>query len=117
MDLASKYQHSSPWPARDKQQVLFILDTRNSFEQELLREWIHQHTHSGSEEFQAPQVCLDLGEDRKGIDSGQLVMALALPGLPALSSQKLSIASFLSSEVSIFVYSFRVVIYLKGSSI
>jgi glycerol-3-phosphate O-acyltransferase len=79
VDLASKYQHSNPWPARDKQQVLFILDTRNSFEQELLREWIHQHTQSGSEEFQAPQVCLNLGEDRKGIDSTQLVMALALP--------------------------------------
>jgi glycerol-3-phosphate O-acyltransferase len=79
VDLASKYQHSSPWPARDKQQVLFILDTRNSFEQELLREWIHQHTNSGSEEFQARQVCLNLGDERKGMDSGQLVMALALP--------------------------------------
>ncbi|MEH6634002.1 MAG: glycerol-3-phosphate 1-O-acyltransferase [Halioglobus sp.] len=79
MDLASKYQHSNPWPARQQQQVLFILDTRNSFEQELLKGWIHHHTNSGSEEFQAPQVCLDLGDDRKSIDSAQLVMALALP--------------------------------------
>ncbi|RLA56236.1 MAG: glycerol-3-phosphate 1-O-acyltransferase [Gammaproteobacteria bacterium] len=79
MDLASKYHDSSPWPARGKQQVLFILDIRNSFEQELLRGWIHQHTPSGSEEFQAPQVCLNLGHDRKGMDSAQLVMALALP--------------------------------------
>ena len=79
MDLTSKYQQSTPWPARDTQQVLFILDTRNSFEQDLLKEWIHHNTQSGSDEFQAPQVCLDLGDDRKGIDSAQLVMALALP--------------------------------------
>ena len=79
MDLTSKYQQSTPWPARDTQQVLFILDTRNSFEQDILKEWIHHNTQSGSDEFQAPQVCLDLGDDRKGIDSAQLVMALALP--------------------------------------
>jgi len=79
VDLASKYQHSSPWPARDKQQVLFILDTRNSFEQELLQGWIYQHIQSGSEEFQASQVCLNLDEDRKGMGSSQLVTALALP--------------------------------------
>ena len=79
MDLASKYQQSNPWPARNKQQVLFILDIRNSFEQELLQEWIHQTTESGSAEYQEPQVCLDMGDDRKGIDSAQLVMALALP--------------------------------------
>ena len=79
MDLINKYQQSTPWPARDTQQVLFILDTRNSFEQDILKEWIHHNTQSGSDEFQAPQVCLDLGDDRKGIDSAQLVMALALP--------------------------------------
>ena len=78
MDLISKYQQSTPWPARDTQQVLFILDARNSFEQDILKEWIHHNTQSGSDEFQAPQVCLDLGDDRKGIDSAQLVMALAL---------------------------------------
>jgi len=79
VDLINKYQQSTPWPARDAQQVLFILDTRNSFEQDILKEWIHHNTQSGSDEFQAPQVCLDLGDDRKGIDSAQLVMALALP--------------------------------------
>ena len=79
MDLINKYQQSTPWPARDTQQVLFILDARNSFEQDILKEWIHHNTQSGSDEFQAPQVCLDLGDDRKGIDSAQLVMALALP--------------------------------------
>ena len=79
MDLASKYQQNNPWPTRDEQQVLFILDARNSFEQDTLREWIHHHTHSGGEEFRAPQIRLNLGDDRKGIDSAQLVMALALP--------------------------------------
>jgi len=79
VDLGSKFEHNNPWPARDQQPVLFILDARNSFEQEILKEWIHHHTRSGSEEFQAPRVCLDLGDDRKDIDSAQLVMALAMP--------------------------------------
>ena len=36
MDLGSKYQQSNPWPTRDEQKVLFILDARNSFEQDIL---------------------------------------------------------------------------------
>ena len=80
MDLASKFHEKNPWPARDGEKVLFILDARNSFEQDLLQRWIHHHTRSGSDEFHAPQVSMDLGDDRGGIDSAQLVMALALPG-------------------------------------
>ncbi len=80
MDPEHKYRQQNPWPTRSGEQVLFILDARNSFEQELLKQWIHHHTDSGSEEFHAPQVRLDLGDDRKGIDSDALVMALALPG-------------------------------------
>lgn len=79
MDLAEKYQSTNPWPRRDDQQVVFILDARNTFEQKLLQEWIHQHTSSGTEEFKAPQVCLSLADDRRSIDSAQLVIALALP--------------------------------------
>jgi glycerol-3-phosphate O-acyltransferase len=79
VDLASKYQSNDPWPNREAQQVLFILDTRNGFEQNLLKQWIHHHTPSGTEEFKTPQVCVDLGDDRRSFDSGQLVMALALP--------------------------------------
>jgi glycerol-3-phosphate O-acyltransferase len=79
VDLADKYQHSNPWPSRSGEQVLFILDARNTFEQEILKDWIHHHTQSGNEEFHTPQVNLDLGDDRKGIDSAQLVMALGLP--------------------------------------
>ena len=79
MDIESKYQARDPWPRREGQQVVFILDARNSFEQKLLQGWIHHHTSSGSEEFKAPQVCLNLADDRRAIDSGQLVIALALP--------------------------------------
>tara|TARA_R110001592_G_scaffold363043_2_gene679799 strand:- start:63997 stop:66348 length:2352 start_codon:yes stop_codon:yes gene_type:complete len=79
MDMAGKYQQSNPWPSRSGQRVLFILDSRNSFEEGLLKQWIHHHRASGSEEFDAPQVCLALGDDRKAIDSAQLVIALALP--------------------------------------
>jgi len=79
MDLAAKFLQSNPWPTRDGQRVLFILDSRNSFEADLLRQWIHHHCASGSEEFDAPQICLELGDDRKKIDSAQLVIALALP--------------------------------------
>ena len=56
MDLTSKFEQSNPWPAREGQKVLFILDARNSFERDVLQQWIHHHTSSGSEEFHAPQV-------------------------------------------------------------
>ena len=79
MEMAGKYQQSNPWPKRNKERVLFILDSRNSFEEDLLKQWIHHHRASDSEEFDAPQVCLALGDDRKTIDSAQLVIALALP--------------------------------------
>ena len=79
MEMAGKYQQSNPWPKRNKERVLFILDSRNSFEEDLLKQWIHHHRANGSEEFDAPQVCLALGDDRKTIDSAQLVIALALP--------------------------------------
>ncbi|MCB1708785.1 MAG: glycerol-3-phosphate acyltransferase, partial [Halioglobus sp.] len=79
VELADKYRQSNPWPAREGQRVLFVLDTRNSFEQDLLKQWIHHHRASGSEEFEAPQVCLKLGDDRRAVDSDQLLIALALP--------------------------------------
>ncbi len=80
MNLADKFDEKNPWPARDGEQVLFIIDSRNSFERDLLQRWIHHHTRSGSDEFRAPQVCVDLGDDRGELDSAPLVMALALPG-------------------------------------
>jgi glycerol-3-phosphate O-acyltransferase len=76
MELGSKYELHNPWPD-DAQRVLFILDTRNSFEQQLLDGWIryHAHDHGGAE---ATQVGLDLSDDRR-IDTATLLAALALP--------------------------------------
>ncbi len=79
MDLANKFQESNPWPKQEGAHVLLLLDARNSFEQDLLQRWIHHHRPSYTEEFRAPQVCMNLGDDRGGIDSGKLVMSLALP--------------------------------------
>jgi glycerol-3-phosphate O-acyltransferase len=79
VDLENKYRNSNPWPSRANEQVLFLLDARNRFEEEILKGWIHHHTQSGNEEFHTPQVTLNLGEGRKGLDSVPLVMALGLP--------------------------------------
>lgn len=65
----------TPWPG-NSQRVLYILDTRNRYEEELLSGWIAHHSLPGTT---APQVCLDLGDDRRGFDSAPLVAALALP--------------------------------------
>ncbi len=89
VDLASKYQQCDPWPVRERTRVLFILDARNSFEQDVLRGWIQHHAQgagtptgaapTGARASPVPQVCLDLGDDRRGIDATPLVTALALP--------------------------------------
>ena len=43
MNLEQNYGNKSPWPERESQQVLFILDVRNSTEEEILRGWIAHH--------------------------------------------------------------------------
>jgi glycerol-3-phosphate O-acyltransferase len=57
--------------------VLFILDTCNSFEQDLLKGWIEHHRESGGTAAQT--VCVDLSDDHRSIDSVLLVNALTLP--------------------------------------
>ncbi len=79
VSLEQIYNSSNPWPERDAGQVLFILDARNSTEEEVLRGWIAHHASRGSQTFEAPQVCIDLKDERTGFDSGQLVVSLALP--------------------------------------
>jgi len=79
LKLEALYNKKSPWPQRDTQQVLFILDSRNSLEQQLLRDWIQHHASADNQAFEAPQVPIDLKDERTGFDSGQLVMSLALP--------------------------------------
>ena len=77
MNTTKKYQQHSPWPDEDHSQVLFILDTCNRFEQDLLKEWIDHHRQPASI---APRtVCIDLSDDHRSIDSVLLVNALTLP--------------------------------------
>ena len=57
--------------------MLFILDTCNSFEQDLLKGWIEHHRESGGTAAQT--VCVDLSDDHRSIDSVRLVNALTLP--------------------------------------
>ncbi|QFU77286.1 glycerol-3-phosphate 1-O-acyltransferase [Halioglobus maricola] len=78
MTLEQFYEKNNPWPDRSNQKVLFILDARNSLEEEMLRKWIGSHSDP-SASFDAPQVCIDLKDEKTGFDSGQLVMSLALP--------------------------------------
>ena len=77
MNTTKQYQQHSPWPDEDHSQVLFILDTCNRFEQDLLKEWIDHHRQPASI---APRtVCIDLSDDHRSIDSVLLVSALTLP--------------------------------------
>lgn len=75
--LRSKFESQDPWPSGEPQKVLFILDTRNSFEQEILRDWIHHYGEGATAEL--PQVNLDLRDEKNAIDSTPLVAALDLP--------------------------------------
>jgi glycerol-3-phosphate O-acyltransferase len=79
LNLEQIYNKKNPWPARESQQVLFILDVRNRLEEEVLRGWVQHHANADNRAFEAPQVCIDLKDERTGFDSGQLVMSLALP--------------------------------------
>jgi len=79
VDLEQFYNNNNPWPSRDSPQVLFLLDTRNVVDQAILKGWIHHYTPDGRDEFQAPQVCINLRDERRDADYSQLVMALALP--------------------------------------
>ena len=77
MNITSKYQQHDPWPDGEHPQVLFILDTCNNFERDLLKGWIEHH---GQPKISAAQtVCINLSEDHRSIDSGPLVRALTLP--------------------------------------
>lgn len=66
MRLASKFAEN-PCPGGDCNEVLFVLDVGNSFERDILQQWIDHHGGTS-----APHVALDLGDDRKGIDVSRL---------------------------------------------
>lgn len=72
-----------PWPSGTAS-VVFILDARNRFEQRLLERWIAHHSDrytaaAGTATWTQLQVVLDLGDDRKGIDSSAIGDQLSLP--------------------------------------
>ena len=77
MNLDSKLR-INPWPEKGTSDVLFILDARNSFEEETLQQWVAQHARQ--EERQYRQVTVNLADDRDGIDSAPLVTDLAMAG-------------------------------------
>jgi glycerol-3-phosphate O-acyltransferase len=79
LELTRHYLQCNPWPGHMQPQVLFILDTRNPFEQEILRGWIRHHAQADDTLLRTPQVCLDLGNERQGIDATPLVNKLSLP--------------------------------------
>jgi glycerol-3-phosphate O-acyltransferase len=67
---------ASPWPSDDSEvSVLFILDAHNGLSQDLLQQWIDDHANGRSYQ----QVHLDLSDDRKEIDTSELVRTLTLP--------------------------------------
>jgi glycerol-3-phosphate O-acyltransferase len=77
VDLNSKYDTCNPWPEGQQQNILFLLDTHNKFERELLSAWIHHHRAAAV--TAAPQVNLDLRDEHRAIDSTPLLAALQLP--------------------------------------
>jgi len=71
---------ASPWPTNAEQRVIFILDARNRFEQNLLEQWVAHHTADGAGQTSAAQLVISLDDDRKGIDSSALESILGTPG-------------------------------------
>ena len=76
-NLRQKFQ-VDPWPCTDCNSVLFVLDARNRFEEDLLRQWIDKHA-DGRGSVRREEIVLALGDDRKGIDSTELVAKMELP--------------------------------------
>ena len=75
MNLDSKLR-VNPWPEKTGPgEVLFILDARNHFEEDILRQWVAQHARQDGREYR--QICLSLADDRDGVDSAPLVSDLA----------------------------------------
>ncbi|MDP4789136.1 MAG: glycerol-3-phosphate 1-O-acyltransferase [Haliea sp.] len=75
MSLEDKL-NASPWPTGTTP-VLFLLDTSNRFEEVLLQRWIGKHAAGQTCEHQL--LTLDLGHDRRGIDTRELSALVALP--------------------------------------
>ena len=97
MNTTRKYQQYNPWPDGKHPQVLFILDTCNSFEQDLLKGWIEHHRQPEGAAVQT--VCVDLRDDHRSLDSALLVTALALPADTVVAPVRIA---WLPSQESIY---------------
>ena len=63
---------ANPWPDNSAGGVVFILDARNRFEQNLLEQWIERHSSENPDQPHAEKLIVSLNDDRKGIDSSAL---------------------------------------------
>jgi len=63
---------ANPWPDNSAGGVVFILDARNRFEQNLLEQWIERHSPENPDQPHAEKLIVSLNDDRKGIDSSAL---------------------------------------------
>jgi glycerol-3-phosphate O-acyltransferase len=63
---------ANPWPDNNTGGVVFILDARNRFEQDILEQWIERHSRDNPDQPAAEQLIVSLSDDRKGIDSSAL---------------------------------------------
>lgn len=77
LNLQSKFQ-SSPWPQEVAGAVVFIFDSRNRFEQEILQQWIDHHSGGGQPAETVHIIPMNLADDRKGIDSAALLPMMTL---------------------------------------
>ncbi len=74
--MAERQQNdSSPWPPLVDQPILFLLDVRNKFEQQLLEQWLDEN-RPDDYVSEAQQIVLPVGAGEKGVSSSALQQAL-----------------------------------------
>ncbi|MEH6515411.1 MAG: glycerol-3-phosphate 1-O-acyltransferase [Halioglobus sp.] len=95
MNLEHKLRQS-PWPQSPSKNVLFIIDARNHFEEDLLKGWIKRHAGEGG--VRVVETTLDLGDDSKGINAESLISQLDLPADTIVSPLRIT---WLPSEEAI----------------
>ncbi|MFK7974853.1 MAG: glycerol-3-phosphate 1-O-acyltransferase [Halioglobus sp.] len=77
MDLSDTLLQGNPWPDSAHNNVLFLLDVHNTFEEEILNAWIKQYAKGDTENVLS--IGIDLGNDDKPINAEELSATLTLP--------------------------------------
>lgn len=75
-DTLTEKLKADPWPKGVDENVVFILDARNRFEQQLLEHWVSLHASDTPQRMPARQVVASLGDERKGIDGSAIETVL-----------------------------------------